>query len=186
VDPSGRWVYALSKLAQESLVRRVAGPLRILRLGNVFGAGQERIVTTILRRLAGGRTVELENGVVRSLVSVQEVARIIVARLPPDLYNAGRPVRLTDLAELLMEESGMRCPIVETPRALVVHCGDLDASRLRALLPEAQTVENDLRVFAQEFDRLRPPAFDPPLPVVVPPRPENPYRLVARTVDALQ
>ena len=52
VDPGGRWTYGLTKRAQELLVRSVVEPDRLttLRLANVFGPGQDRV----LARSPGG------------------------------------------------------------------------------------------------------------------------------------
>src|SRR5262249_56810124 len=87
-DPTGRWTYALSKLAQERLLLRApgAGRLTILRLANVIGVGQECFVCRLIRRALTGDPLPVTL-ITRSFVSVGGVARVVANGLPPGVSN---------------------------------------------------------------------------------------------------
>jgi len=100
-DPTGRWTYALSKLAQERLLLRApgAGRLTILRLANVIGVGQERFVCRLIGRALAGDPLPVTL-ITRCFVSVGEVARIVANGLPPGVYNVGgEPASLRGIAD---------------------------------------------------------------------------------------
>lgn len=185
-DPTGRWTYALSKLAQERLLLRVPGAqLTILRLTNVIGMGQERFVCRLIRRALAGDplTVTL---VTRSFVSVGEVARIVAGGLPPGVYNVGgEPVPLLSIAEEIRALCGTAPPVVTRPPAAADSCGIVDSGRLaRAGYPIAPA-RSHLGQMVEALRAAEHPVFEPALPVVIPPRAAFPDQVAARQQASL-
>jgi dTDP-4-amino-4,6-dideoxygalactose transaminase/nucleoside-diphosphate-sugar epimerase len=182
-DPSGRWVYALAKQAQERLVA-AAGPdrLTVLRLANVYGPGQERVVTRLLRAALAGRPLEVTAGVVRSFLPVADVGRLLLADLGPGIFNVGGPpLALTDLAEAIRAACGSASPLRLRAAPAVDSCGAVDTTRLaEAGFRVAPVGPAGLARLAAELRDHGGPLFDPPLPVVVPPRPARPDEVADR------
>jgi nucleoside-diphosphate-sugar epimerase len=136
LDPSGRWVYALSKLAQEQVVRRTvsADRLTILRLANVIGPAQFRVVGRLVEAASQGRPCRVTDAV-RSFVSVDEVSRIVAALLEPGTYNVSSgTLPLAEVARIVTDELGCPRRICVTTGPAVDSCGVVDAGRLRAAI----------------------------------------------------
>ncbi|MBA3288147.1 MAG: NAD(P)-dependent oxidoreductase, partial [Acidimicrobiia bacterium] len=176
LDPSGRWVYALSKLAQELLVRRAVPSerLTVLRLANVVGQGQFRVLGRLVEAILDDRpcTVTDTN---RSFVSVHEAARVAHVATAAGTYNVSSgTVALRDVAALVGEE------LDRDPRVRLVlppdpdSCGVVDAARVRDVVGPLEDVRHALRAASRSIADAPGPMFRPPLRVVVPPRPEHP------------
>ena len=104
-DPSGRWVYAASKLIQEAIVRAAIPDhrLTVLRLVNTFGIGQERVVARLIRRALAGRELYVTPSV-RSFLAVEDVARVVRAEIGPgDVQRRWRPRAADDLASAIRD-----------------------------------------------------------------------------------
>ena len=85
-DPGGRWAYALSKRAQELLVRSVVEPdrLTVLRAANVFGPGQDRVVAQLSRRALAGLPLAVTD-TVRTFLPVDDLAAVVLDAEPGTL-----------------------------------------------------------------------------------------------------
>jgi dTDP-4-amino-4,6-dideoxygalactose transaminase/nucleoside-diphosphate-sugar epimerase len=172
-----RWVYGLAKRAQELLLAQgdVECELTVLRVANTFGIGQERVVSQLVRRALAGLPLTVVRDVVRSFVPVDEVARLVVAGLPPGVYNVGgHPIALTELADLVRSTCDSTSPV-----AIVAHNGSdssglVDSSLVRATGFEPPSLEDSLEAFVHTLRSERTPLFAPAIPVVVPPRPVFP------------
>lgn len=187
-DPSGRWVYALTKRAQELMLAADAEleALTILRLANTFGAGQERVVSRLTRRARCGIPMEVTEGVVRSLLPVDEVGRVLAFGLSPGIYNVGcPPVTLTWLAEEVRDLVGSKSPIVYRRPPLEDSSGRVACPALERAGFRLYPLEEGLRAFVERLAAGRVALFSPTLPVVVPPRPERPEIVAARQQEAL-
>lgn len=188
-DLEGRWVYAISKLAQELLVRSVvpAESLTVLRLANVFGIGQERVVARFVRAALARQPLVVHRGVVRSFLPVEDVGRLVLHGVGPGVFNVGSdPVSIEALAKYVRALTGSRSPIVRRRRCDGADsCGLVDAGRLRRHGFEVASLNGELKRFVTELRERRPPLFEPPLPVVIPPRPQRPDELADRQQEAL-
>jgi perosamine synthetase len=186
-DPTGRWTYALSKLAQERMLLRVPGAerLTILRLTNVVGIGQERFVCRLVRRAQAGDplTVTL---VTRSFVSVGEVARIATGGLPPGVYNVGgEPVSLLSLAEEIRTLCGTASPVITRQPAAGDSCGVVDSGRIARAGHRIAPARSHLLPMIEALRAEEHPVFEPALPVVIPPRAAFPDQVAARQQASL-
>lgn len=97
VNPRPTNIYAATKLAQENILsswcQSFQVPLSILRLQNVYGAGQSLdnaytgVLTYFARQAANGETVEVyeDGGIIRDFVHVTDVVQAILCALatPP-------------------------------------------------------------------------------------------------------
>ncbi|MDQ1659385.1 MAG: hypothetical protein QOD41_4468 [Cryptosporangiaceae bacterium] len=186
VDPGGRWTYALSKRAQELLVRRAvpAGRLTILRIANVFGPGQDRVVAKLARRALHGLPLDVTD-TTRCFVSVDQLADRIRHHLTEapgagiqDVFGA--PLRLARLASVVTSALGVATPVRLRP----VPGDDVDADVIAARAdssPEAvAALEAAIGEFAAGLRDDPEPAFSPPVPVVIPPRYGRPDVVAAR------
>ncbi len=186
-DPAGRWTYGLSKLAQEQILRRTvpADHLRILRLSNVIGAEQCRFLGRMVEALLDGRPCVVSDSV-RSFVSVAEVARVVVDGPPAGLFNvASGTVHLLDAVKLVADDLGRRPEVSILAHPPGDSCGEVDATRLHHRLPPGETLRDALRGCARAMAGTPPPMFAPPLPVVIPPRPEAPQLVSDRIAQGL-
>jgi dTDP-4-amino-4,6-dideoxygalactose transaminase/nucleoside-diphosphate-sugar epimerase len=175
-DPSGRWVYALSKLAQELIVRRMVAPerLTVLRLANVAGHGQFRVVGRLVEAMLDDRSCEVTD-TVRSFVSIGEVARVTHLATASGTYNVSSgALPLQEVAALAAAELHRDPRIRLIPSPASDSCGVVDAARLRALIGPLEDVREGLRTAVHGFARDPGPMFRPMQRVVVPPRPEHP------------
>lgn len=124
-------VYAATKLAQEHLLSSWCSamdvPLSVLRLQNVYGAGQALsnsytgVLTFFATRSVAGRPIEVYEGggIVRDFVHVSDVAAAIVAAIdrpgaldqPVDI-GSGEPVTLESVARTMATIAGAPEPVV--------------------------------------------------------------------------
>ena len=191
-DPGGRWVYALAKRAQEILVSRAvpAERLSILRSANLFGSGQERVVSQLVGRALAGLELRVTD-CIRTFLSVDDLARAVAAqagRPGIGVVNAGAGrMRLTKLAEIVLDELNVDLPVAVVPPPADDTSGDIDVRRFLQIFGDAPSLdlERNLRAFVHELASVWPEPLYRPLPVVVPPRPESPETVFARQQQAL-
>lgn len=132
VVPRPSNVYAATKLAQEHILRSwcsaFGSNLSILRLQNVYGAGQALgnpytgVLTFFATRALGGEPIELfeGGGIVRDFVHVSDVVEALVAAVnkePEGGYRvvdigSGEPGTLQNFAETLATEAGSSGTVV--------------------------------------------------------------------------
>jgi dTDP-4-amino-4,6-dideoxygalactose transaminase/nucleoside-diphosphate-sugar epimerase len=187
VDPGGRWTYAASKRAQEVLLAAAApaGDLTVLRLANLFGPGQDRVIARLARRCLAGLPLHVTNGS-RSFLPVAELTRIVLARPGPGTWVAGGPsVRLLDLAHWVSADLAVSADIHRRDPVGEDSCGMVDAARLAARIGRPGLLRESVRTFVRGLAADGGPLASPPLPVVVPPRPFRPDVVVARTAEVL-
>ena len=187
-DPSGRWVYGMAKLAQELLVRSVADADRctVLRLANAVGLGQERVVTHLVRSTLAGRPIQLTPGALRSFLPVEELGRLVALPLAPGVFNIGsHPISVGELAATIGRLCGAPVPWVPVSAPASDSCGVVDTSRAEAAGLTVCSLEKALGDLVDRLRNGRIPLFDPPLPVVVPPRPAKPDEVADRQQAAI-
>lgn len=186
-DCSGRWTYALSKLAQERLVMRAVDPelLTILRLANVYGVGQERFACRLIRKALAGYPLPVTTAT-RSFVHVSEVGRIVAAGLPRGIYNVGgEPVSLVGLAEQIRQLCSSDSPLVPRQPPADDSCGMIDTSRLAATGHSIMPLRSHLDEMVTAIRMGGRPVFEPTLPVVIPPKAVSPDQVAARQQASL-
>ncbi len=187
-DPSGRWVYGMSKRAQELLLEADPGieELTVLRLANTFGIGQERVVTLFARAALRGQPLVVTEGVERSFLAVEDVGRALVANLPPGTYNLGHPpVALLWVAETVQELLGSDLPVCARRRPASDSSGAAAAEALRQAGFYLTPLREAIADFLARFRAATVPAFSPALPVVIPPRSPRPDVLADRQQQVL-
>jgi len=186
-DPTGRWAYALSKLAQERLLLRAngAGRLTILRLANVIGIGQERFVCRLIRRALAGDPLPVTL-TTRSFVSVSEVARIVADGVPPAVYNVGgESASLRGIAEEIRTLCGTGSLVITRQPTAADSCGVVDSSRLARAGYRIMPAQSNLRPMVEALRAGNHPVLEPALPVVIPPRAAFPDQVAARQQASL-
>jgi dTDP-4-amino-4,6-dideoxygalactose transaminase/nucleoside-diphosphate-sugar epimerase len=187
LDPSGRWVYALSKLAQEQIVQRSVAPdrLTVLRLANVVGPGQFRLIGRLVESALEGRPCTVTD-TKRSFVSLPEVVRVAHLANQPGMYNvASGAVALPEVAELVGSELARPLELTVVSAPPDDSCGDVDATRIADQLGGLEDVTEGLRRSIRALAEGSDPMFRPTLSVVVPPRPEFPDVVADRIMAAL-
>ncbi len=186
-DPSGRWVYGMSKWAQEQFVTAAATDrLTVLRVGNVFGVGQYRFVAQAARSSLAGRSCSVGERVVRSFVDVTDLVEAVTGDAPPGTYNvADDPVPLADVAELIRSVARSDAPILAVTESDAGSCGMVDSSKYRGQGGRFRNLAEALTDFVRRLDLDEGPLFEPPLPVVVPSKPARPDLIVERQSAAL-
>ena len=187
-DPTGRWTYAMAKLAQERLVADAIPPdrLTVLRLANVFGPGQHRVATRLVRRARQGLPLPVTADTVRSFLPADTLARLLLRGIDPGVWNVGgEPVPLTDLATWIRDLCGSSAPLLTMPRPASDSSGLVVTDKLTAAGHRVEPLHPALAKLVAEVDDDRAPLFRPPLPVVVPPPPAHPETVVARQQEAL-
>jgi dTDP-4-amino-4,6-dideoxygalactose transaminase/nucleoside-diphosphate-sugar epimerase len=185
-DPSGRWVYALSKLAQEMIVRAHVPEerLTVLRLANVVGPGQFRFLGRVVEAMLDGRPCRVTD-TLRSFVSVEEVARVAHTVTAPGTYNVSSgSAMLPDVVALAADELGVEAIVELTRRPQEDSCGHVDATRLTAEAGPLEDLSDALRRATRQLADDPEPMFRPALPVVIPPRPEDPATVADRMASA--
>jgi dTDP-4-amino-4,6-dideoxygalactose transaminase/nucleoside-diphosphate-sugar epimerase len=188
-DPTEGWVYALSKLAQEFLVQSVVGEsdLCILRLASVFGVGQGRVVTRLVRSAIRQRPIQLTASARHNFLAAEDVADLLLRPLGSGLFNVGHPaMSLDELAALVGQACGQSVPTSErTSLPVSDSYGIVDTSRAQSVGMSLRPLAETLADLAQRMRHDEPPIFTPPLPVVIPPRPARPDEVADRQQAAL-
>ncbi|HEX8862989.1 MAG TPA: aminotransferase class I/II-fold pyridoxal phosphate-dependent enzyme [Actinomycetes bacterium] len=181
-DPTGRWVYAMAKLAQERILEQAgAARLTVLRLANTYGVGQERVVARLVRAALAGRPLKVTAGIERSFLPVAEVGRVLLAGVGPGIFNVGsQPVPLEELALRVLAACGSTAPIERLSAPVPDSCGIVDTRRLAAAGIHIAEPGPDLAQFAADLRADQRPLFHPLLPVVLPPRPARPDEVCDR------
>jgi dTDP-4-amino-4,6-dideoxygalactose transaminase/nucleoside-diphosphate-sugar epimerase len=182
LDASGRWVYALSKRAQELLLPEGA---TVLRLSNVVGPGQWRLVGRLVDAIQHGLPCRVTD-TVRSFVGLEDVAHVVADLDAPGVFNVtAGTVALRDVVRLIEEEVSRpaRATYVAAPQA--DSCGVVDGTLLASVVKPFDDVVDTLRHCVQAITTDPAPMFDPALPVVLPPRPEEPDLVATRMATAL-
>ena len=186
-DPTGRWVYAMSKLAQERLVMRAvdARRLTILRLAHVSGTGQQGVISRLVRKGLGGDPLPVTIAA-RSFVPVEDVAQIVIGGLAPGVYNVGgEPVRMTEVAEEIRALCGSVSPLVRRQPTADDSCGIVDSAKLAAAGYHVTPVRVHLKQLVDTLRAGARPLVEPALPVVIPPRAFFPDQVAARQQASL-
>ncbi len=189
-DPTGRWAYALSKRAQELLVRSVVAPdrLTVLRAANLFGPGQDRVVAQLTRRALAGLPLAVTD-TVRTFLPVDDLAAVALDAEPGTLDAGLAALPLTELAGLVLSTLGVDAPVTVDPPPEVDVSGLVDTGEFRRRLGVGDgraRLDRELRSFVAGLRHERLPAFSPPLSVVLPPRPRRPDEVAARTQACLE
>lgn len=187
-DPSGRWVYGMSKLAQELLVHSAVEPahLTVLRLANTFGLGQERVITRLVRSALTQRPVPVTPAASRSFLPVEEIGRLLLRPLGSGVFNiGGPPIRLSELADVVGAVCG--APVRQQPVSSPASdsCGVVDAGRAEAAGLRLPPLPEALGHLVQRMRSTYVPLFDPPLPVVIMPHPHRPDEVADRQQAAI-
>jgi dTDP-4-amino-4,6-dideoxygalactose transaminase/nucleoside-diphosphate-sugar epimerase len=183
----GRWAYALSKLAQERLVAREADAdrLTILRLATICGTGQDCAITRLIRQALAGHPLRVPRAE-RSFVPVGELAGITASGLPSGVYNVGgEPLLLPALAAEIRDMCGSAARIESSPPDAGGDGVVMDTSRLRAAGGRIGPLRQHLEAMVAAVRIERCPAFEPVLPVVIPPRAARPDQVAARQQASL-
>ena len=186
-DISGRWAYALSKLAQERLVTREAdaGRLTIMRLATICGTGQDCAITRLIGQALAGHPLRVPH-TERSFVPIRELAALAASGLPPGVYNVGgEPVSLPALAEEIRDMCGSAARIEPSPPGAGDDSVVMDTSRLRAAGGRIGPLRPHLGALVAAVRIAGCPGFEPVLPVVIPPRAARPDQVAARQQASL-
>jgi dTDP-4-amino-4,6-dideoxygalactose transaminase/nucleoside-diphosphate-sugar epimerase len=187
-DPSGRWVYAMAKRAQELLAADSvpADRLTVLRVANLFGPGQDRVVARLARRAVAGLPLVVTR-TRRTFLAVEDLADAIAAGMPAGVFNAGAgSLDLVEIATLVLDALGLDRPVrvVDAPSSDAA--GLVDTSRFQAVTGvDGSSLRRAIRSFVQRLGDESTPPVGPPIPVVVPPRPEQPGQLSDRIQQSL-
>lgn len=187
LDPSGRWVYALSKAAQELLVARFVPAERrtVLRLANVVGVGQFRVLARLVETMLGRRPCVVTD-TIRSFVTLEEAARIVATLDVPGIFNVSSgSLPLHEVVGLVATELGVTPDVVVVPAPADDSCGIVDSSRLAAAVGDLGDVRAGLRSTVRLLATRPGPMFRSPVSAVVPPRPERPDVVADRIAAAL-
>ena len=184
-DPSGRWVYGLSKLAQERLLG--GGDLSVVRLGNVVGPGQYRVVTELAGAAFAQRPLHVRGRTVRSFVGIDDVIDGLTAALPLGVTNLGGcSIELGQVAALVRSSLGAHeLAIVDVGAPEIDSAGEIDSSRYLAMGHRFRGLEAVVAETVRALACRGPVECRPPVPVVVPPRPARPDVVADRQSAAL-
>ena len=187
-DPSGRWVYAMAKRAQELLVADMvsADRLTVFRVANLFGPRQDRVVAKLTRRALAGLPLEVVD-TRRTFLAVEDLAEAIAADPPAGVFNAGAGcLGLVEIAQLVLDELGIDRDLRTAAPPAGDAVGVVDTSRFQALTGVGSShLRGSLRSFVRRLRAEAAPPHGPSIPVVVPPRPEHPELLADRIQQSL-
>jgi dTDP-4-amino-4,6-dideoxygalactose transaminase/nucleoside-diphosphate-sugar epimerase len=187
-DGSGRWVYAMAKRAQELLVADMvpADRLTVFRVANLFGPGQDRVVARLARRALAGLPLTVVD-TRRTFLAVEDLAEAIAGGPPAGVFNAGAGcIGLTELAEVVLDQLGLDRDVEVVAPLTDDAVGVVDTSRFQVLTGVGSShLRAALRSFVQRVRDETAPPVGPPIPVVVPPRPERPELLGDRIQQSL-
>lgn len=185
-DPSGRWVYAMAKRAQELTLQAVvdADRLTILRIANVIGPGQVRAATRFAMMADAGLALRVSEPAQRTFVGLDDVVEVILSPPGPGVWNVGgHMLTVRRLAKEVLARLDAETDIAPVPVPATDTSGVLDDSRLREHRPVRDL--GPMIDAVVESVRARAAVFDPPLPLIRPPRPARPSWLAARMAEAL-
>ena len=157
-----------------------------MRVTNLFGSGQDRVVARLARRALAGLPLTVTRAR-RTFLAVEDLADALATGPPPGVLNAGAGcLDLTELATLVLDRLGLERPLRLVDAPVSDAAGLVDCSRFQALtgLDDASLVEAIGSFVVRLRDDAAPPV-GPPLPVVVPPRPERPQLLADRIQRSL-
>jgi dTDP-4-amino-4,6-dideoxygalactose transaminase len=147
----------------------------VLRVGHVVGLGQEGVVSSLARAVLSGRQLALAPGSVVRLAPLHRVVAALAGDLAPGVQVlASPPLPLDEVHEVIL--AALSPPGPDSPAPAGSAPGG--AAAVSSAVPAGLAAE--LRRFARRFRSAAPPVFQPPLDVVVPPRPENPPLLAKR------
>ena len=166
-------VRTLEARAQEQIVQRFAAPdrLTVLRLANVVGPGQFRLISRLVESALEGRPCTVTD-TKRSFVSLPEVARVAHLANQPGMYNvASGAVALPEVAMLVGSELARPLELAVVSAPPDDSSGDVDATRIADQLGGLEDVTDGLRRSIRALAERSDPMFRPTLSVVVPPRP---------------
>lgn len=186
-DPGGRWLDALAKRAQELLVVG-AGParLRVVRLGNVVGAGQEREVTALVRAAQAGRPLTLSHPTTRSLVALDDAVAALVDHDEPGIWNvAGHTVFFDDLTAMVNARVGRDGRVERAPAEVDLGGDVVDSAAFVDAGGHITPLDAMVDRLVADLANATEPVFEPPLPIVTPPRPARPDVVADRQAGAL-
>ena len=187
-DRSGRWVYAMAKRAQELLVADTvpADRLTVFRVANLFGPGQDRVVAKLTRRALAGLPLKVID-TRRTFLPLEDLADAIATGAPPGMFNAGAGcIDLGEVAALVLDELGIDVDVQTVVPPADDAVGVVDTSRFEALTGvDSGHLREALRAFIQRLRNEAAPSAGPPIPVVLPPRPEHPELLADRIQQSL-
>ena len=181
VDPTGRWTYGTAKRAQELLLAEYSRATRvsIVRLANVFGPGQDRVISRWARRADVGLPLNVVS-TTRCFLPLFDAARAMLVPASDGVTEClGSPITLPRVAELVRNALNSTAPIVVRPAPE----DDVDAIALAARADADPTamaaVEASITRLAQAVIAT-PLTDDDPIGVVVPPRPDRPDEVADR------
>ncbi len=182
-DRSG--AYGQAKRAQELLLGEVVPQLTVLRLAEVFGPGQPGLVADLTARALSRRGLAVAD-VRRSLLSVADLGQVLYQAVPPGVYNVGQPaISLAELAELVSDATGCRAPVQVRPADSADRDQEVDTGRLTQLLGELPPLRPQVSAHVHTILADGGPHAQPPIEVVLPPRPEQPDVVSSRQQAAL-
>jgi dTDP-4-amino-4,6-dideoxygalactose transaminase/nucleoside-diphosphate-sugar epimerase len=186
-DPSGRWVYGLSKYAQERIVAKARPEkLAIFRVANVFGPGQDRVIAKFARLARRGRPIEVKPDGMRSFLPLEDLIRALTHQFPAGLFNlGGTTLQLGDFADELCRRLGSSSPVVRFASNENESCGIVHSPAFEATGGRFTPFDEALATFLVALETNSDPLFEPPLPVIVPARPALPDLVAERLAGAL-
>jgi len=186
-DPTGRWVFGMAKRTQELLVLSTPGitQCRILRLAEPVGAGQSGLVSQLARDGLRGRSLEVDDDTPQCFVDVDDIGRLLLDDNQVGFMNVGGPTLshrelASHVAELCDSASAQSVAMRTQPGV-----GLLDTSLLETSTFQLTPLSEVLWHIVAEARSKNEPLFDPPLPVVLPPRLARPDEVADRQQQAL-
>ncbi|HEX7873848.1 MAG TPA: DegT/DnrJ/EryC1/StrS family aminotransferase [Sphingobium sp.] len=189
-DPDGRWTYALAKRLQEMMLSRLvaADRLHILRLGNVFGVGQHRVLSRFVTRALLGEPLHATD-TSRSFVPVDQVAeaieRCVDGTIPAGCHLlGGLTSTLPTLGQRVIDHLDSAAPLMVCARSPDEVPRDVRSTTLASLLTK-RDVDAELSDFIRTQAMEQAP-LGKSVNVVQPPRPFRPDVVAARQTIALR
>jgi dTDP-4-amino-4,6-dideoxygalactose transaminase len=162
--------------------------LTVLRAANLFGPGQDRVVAQLTRRALAGLPLAVTDAV-RTFLPVDDLAAVVLDAEPGTLDAGLAALPLIDLVALVLDTLGLDAPVAVSPPPAGDVSGRVDTTEFRRRLgvgDGAPRLERELRSFVDRLVDDRQPAFSPPLPVVLPPKPRRPDEVAYRTQACLE
>ena len=146
-------MYGWSKLYCEQLVKTFCIQhnfcWEILRLGHVFGEGEEKfqkVIPTMIKKALAGDDITIygDGEALRTFIYVRDVAKAIassIKRDESDIINVvgSEPISINNLAEIILKMSDSKATITHIPSENKNRNLCFDNSKLKATLLEAVT-----------------------------------------------